>query len=161
MFHIWFRFCQKTIVVHKAGEASMLEIEKRESLLEPNWKTCQVMMLFPFYFCLSCKNTGTFETQSHSCCDFPKCFSKYPCSSWCIKKKKKMCMNVWMVSWKLSESTYPFSGKFGLGCFAVCFPRVMIFPCNLKFCSNLFLESGVSIEKSIADLVRIASLSWS
>ena len=68
---------------HEAGEASMLKLEKRESLLKPHWKTCQVMMLFPFYlFCLSCNKAGTFKTQKPgSCCDFPKCFSKYPCHS--------------------------------------------------------------------------------
>lgn len=71
---------------HKAGEASMLKLEKWESLLESHWKTCQVMMLFPFYFCLSCHKAGTFKTQKpSSCCDFPKCSSKYPCSSWHIK----------------------------------------------------------------------------
>lgn len=40
---------------------------------------------------------------------------------------------------------------------AVGFPKVMIFPCSLKLCSSLPVSTG----KSVADLVRNASLSWS
>lgn len=59
---------------------------KDRTLLELYWKTCRVMTLFPFYFCLSCNKAGTFRTQKlDSCCDFSKCFSKYPCNSWHIK----------------------------------------------------------------------------
>lgn len=57
----------------------MWELEKSASLLEPHRTPCQVTMLFPFNFCWSCNNAGTFETQKPGPrCDFPKGFLKIP-----------------------------------------------------------------------------------
>lgn len=140
----------------RLGKQTELELEKWECLLKPHRQSCQVMMLFPFYFCGSFNKARTRETQKRgSWCGLAKLLLKILTQQ---LTRKKMYMNVWMDFQKLSESTHPFLGRFGLWCFCSRFPKSHdFFPCSLKLCSSLTVPTG----RSVVDLVRNASLFWS